>query len=571
MLGPLLALRPHSAERAAAIAKLAAQDNLTDWTGRPITLTERTIHRRLKQYDDQGAIAFAPRARADKGRAKVIISLKAEQAIPFDSETWEEMAGNLRAYIRGHWKAGATLKKIEGRANIRFRELVAEAGFDHAHALPADTLDVPRRFIVAERQFRNVAILHKDRKRYEDSRFRTQRSRAQLMPMDWVIGDVHPVDIVSMRDDGTTAHARMIAWLDGATNRLRFDLVLCEAGTGIRNADLVQSFCRMLADPTWGMPKTLYIDNGREYRFADDVNDALALVAQLRGDDGRTMRAMPYNAAAKPIEGIFAGVERMLQDTPGHTGGDRMNKKTEHSGRPPKAFPGSLEPLATIIHANITETEIYRMRGVLNGRSPRQVYEAAIAAGWQPVAVDPRQILTVFATDRECKISKGVITFDNRKWTCDELAAYFEDKVIARVPRFWPPAALPLLHVKTRELIGVAEPVPVFAFDDPAGARLSKRQDKLRRDAIRDLDRSTPTIDTVREGLRIAAMAPPPSVAAPVAKLSVSDEAAEITKNLAVSAEDREASRYAKALKKSRETVASIERFDAAIKKAHQQ
>lgn len=534
-LGHMLKL-PRGAEREAAVSALVAQRNLNDWIGRSIKLTARTIYRRLQQYRDDGPLAFAPRARADKGKTKVIISLAAEQAIPFDTETWERIAAELRTYIRGHWKEGATLKLIEGRSNIRFRELLEAAGFSYFHTLPEKTFIVPRRFVVAERNYRHVHTLYRDRKTYEDNRFRTLRSRSQLKPMDWVIGDVHPVDIVSMRADGSTAHARMLAWLDGATNRLRFDLVLCEPGSGIRNADLILSFCRMLDDPTWGMPKTLYIDNGSEYRFAEKINDALQLVSQLRGGDGRTTRvvhAQPYNASAKPIEGMFAVLEKMLQDIPGHSGGDRLNKKTERVGRPTKAFPGTLEQLAAIVQGRVSEIEAYPMGGTLNGRSPRQAYQAAIDSGWQPVAVDPREILTVFADDRVCRIAKGVVNLDGKRWACHEMSGYFQDKIIARVPRFWPAGQLALLDIKTRELIGVAEQVASFAFDDPRGALLSKQVDKARRGAIRMLDLSTPDIDTVQEGLRIAAKLPAAPIAAPIASIGVSREAAAIADSLA--------------------------------------
>jgi hypothetical protein len=118
VLGPLLAMPPGRA-RAAVIDALAARQDLTDWRGRPITLSPRTIHRRLKAYRDNGA--FAPRARADKGHAKVLISLAAERAIPFDDQTWERIAIDLRSYVRGHWKKGATLKLIRAHANFRFR------------------------------------------------------------------------------------------------------------------------------------------------------------------------------------------------------------------------------------------------------------------------------------------------------------------------------------------------------------------------------------------------------------------------------------------------------------------
>lgn len=534
IIRPALPHPPRSAERRAAIDAILSRP-LTDWHGEPITLSRRTIERRLAAYETQGVAAFAPRVRADKGVRKVLISLAAEQAIPFDDETWEGIASKLRDYIRGHWKANATLKLIQAHANVKFRELIEATGFDHCHTLPDSTFIVPRRFIEAERAYRNVAILHKDRKRYEDNRFRTERSRAGMVPMDWIVGDVHPVDIVMTRADGSTAHARTIAWLDVATNRLRFDLVLCEPGTGIRNADLIQSFCRMLADPAWGMPKTLYIDNGREYRFAEDMNDALQLVAQLRGDDGRTTRirhARPYNAAAKPIESMFAALERWLQDMPGHTGGDRMNKKTERVGRPTLPYAGELSQLAADIQARLTIAETMPMRGALAGKSPRQAYQAAIDSGWQPVAVDPAEILTVFSADRVCKITKGVIAYDNRRWHCDELASYFEDKIIARTPRFWSAEKLALLHIKTRALVGIAEPVGAVVFDDVSGARISHNKDKRRRAAIRKLDRSAPDIDTVQESLRIASAIPPLAIAAPVATVAVSSEAAAVAREL---------------------------------------
>jgi hypothetical protein len=562
MLGPLLGME-NGRERRAAIDALTARTDLTDWRGRPASLTVRTIERRLQQYRERGPLAFAPRARADKGKAKVIISLAAEQAVPFDTETWENIAADLRDYIRGHWKDGATLGLVEGRANIKFRELVAAAGFSYFHTLPEKTFIVPRRFVVAERHYRHVHTLYRDRKSYEDNRFRTIRSRSHLMPMDWVIFDVHPVDIVMTRDDGSEAHTRMIAFLDGATNRMRFKLILCEPGTGVRNAHMIEAFCEMLADPTWGMPKTLYLDNGQENNFADKLHDALQLVEQLRGSDGsntRVKRAMPYNASAKPIEGMFAKLEKNLQDIPGHTGGDRLNKKTERVGRPTKAFAGTVAELTTIIQGRILEMESRPARGHQAGRSSVQIYTAAVEAGWQPVAVDVGEVLTVFAADRDCKINKGVITFQNRNWACPEMASYFQDRIIARVPLYWPADRLALLHVKTRELVGIATPIGAYAFDDPQGAVLSKKIDKARRDAIRELDRSAPSIDTVQEGLRLTDFLPRAPVAAPIARIGISTEAATIAGSLAETPAARADRQREKNLKAQRRQSEALDR-----------
>jgi hypothetical protein len=273
LIMPIVQHPPGSAERRNALQAILATRHIGP-DGRPLRLTETTLRRWIKAYDDDLA-GLRPKARVDKGSRRIVIADAAERAIPFDFETWQRIAAELRTYIRGHWKENVTLKLIRGRANIRFRELITAAGFDHCHTLPESTFNVPRAFVEAERRYSNVAILRKDRKTYDDTqRFRIPRSRAGMLPVDWVVGDVHPLDIVMHRDDGSAAHARMIAWLDVATNRMFFDLVLCEAGTGIRNAHLIQSFLRMVA--AWGMPRNLYIDNGREYRFADALDDSPA-------------------------------------------------------------------------------------------------------------------------------------------------------------------------------------------------------------------------------------------------------------------------------------------------------
>lgn len=568
ILAPLLSL-PDGIERRAAVDALADRHDLTDWHGRPIELTTRTIYRRLQEYREKGVLAFAPRARADKGKAKVIISLAAEQAIPLDTEAWERIASELRDYIRSHYKAGATFKLIQLNSNFKLRELTSGEGFNHFDSIPAKALIVPRKFIVAERHYTNVHTLRHDRKTYEDNRFRTQRSRTHLKPMDWVIFDVHPVDIVMHRADGSTAHARMIAFLDGATNRLRFKLVLCDPGTGIRNADMIVAFCEMLDDPTWGMPATLYLDNGQENNFADKLNDALALMQGLRGFDGRATlvkRALPYNAAAKPIEGMFAVLEKMLQDLPGHTGGDRMNKKTHRVGRPTKAFAGTIDDLTAIIQSRILAMEISPMRGHLAGKSPRQAYEAAIEAGWQPVEVDPQQILTVFAEKRVSTISKGVINVAGRRWACHEMASYFENKIIACIPQYWAPTKLALLHVKTMEFIGIAEPVESFAFDDARGAMLSAQIDKNRRAAIHALDRSASDLDMVKESLRIAAQVPPASIAAPIARIGISKEAAAIADRMSETPAARDDRERKKAIAQQRRQGAALTNLLADLK-----
>lgn len=101
--------------------------------------------------------------------------------------------------------------------------------------------------------------------------------------------------------------------MDTSTHRVRIDLVLCEPGTGLRNADLIQSFVEMTRDPHWGVPQTLHLDNGSEYNFADMLGDPLAL-AGIGCTVKSLTRVRAHNPAAKGLlEGFFRILETMLK------------------------------------------------------------------------------------------------------------------------------------------------------------------------------------------------------------------------------------------------------------------
>ncbi|MFC7663317.1 hypothetical protein ACFQWF_12070 [Methylorubrum suomiense] len=122
--------------------------------------------------------------------------------------------------------------------------------------------------------------------------------------MGLVLGDVHHTDTLIERADGTTATPKLIAWKDVGTRRVRWDVVLCDAGTSIRNADLIASFLNMVRDPAWGMSAMLYLDNGSEYLFAEFLKDAMQLTGfrgELLDHGSPIVKARPYNAQAKGL------------------------------------------------------------------------------------------------------------------------------------------------------------------------------------------------------------------------------------------------------------------------------
>jgi hypothetical protein len=552
----------HSRERAAAIAELLSRP-LTDWNGHAFAPSPRTIHRKLDTYERGGAHALAGRVRRDKGIARVVISNSWDSVVPFDAATRERIAVALRTYVRGLFKDGASTRIITTLAGNKLRELTAAHGCDYTSAMSERAFDVPRPLIEAERAFRNVAIFNKDRKLYEDTRPRVRRTREGLAPMQVIVGDVHHLDIVMCRPDGSEAWPKAIAWLDMATNRVWLDIGLLGKGEGVRNADVIASFVRMVT--AWGMPTTLYLDNGSEYRWSEFIDDAMQLVARIdgNGDDrqSRIVRAKPYNAPAKVIEGIFKVLEyTYFRSIPGWAGGDRTNKKTAKVGHATEPFPGSIDELRLLIGHFLAAYETTAQRGALNNRSPRKVYECALADGWQRVELDLRRIRTVFATSEQRRVHQGAIQYGGQHWTCHELETYFGERVTIRVPKFETPTVLPLLD-DAGTVFGFAVPATRYGVLDKAGARESDRMARARRGAIRQLDAMAPTIAAHAEISRLAAALLPSPPAPIVATLTGSDQDQAIAAGMAPgAAHDREARRRAENRKHHIERLAILDR-----------
>ncbi|ABD87127.1 hypothetical protein [Rhodopseudomonas palustris] len=567
IIAPALVHEKWSAARGEAVRKIVAERH-TGPDGKPITITDRTIQRWLDAYEAKGIAGLMLRARRDKGTQRVVISARWDGAVPFDEEIKETIAEALKTYIRGLHKEATSAALIDTLAADKLRQLTA-ARCDYAPAMSVLTFKVPRPLIDAERQFRNVAIFKKDRKAYEDSRPRIFRTREGLAPMQIIVGDVHHLDICMMRPDGAVAWPKAIAWLDLATNRIWLDVVLLEKGEGIRNAHVIASFVHMVQ--SWGMPSVLYLDNGSEYSWADFMDDALKLMRDVyltEDRDSQIVRAKPYNASAKAIEGIFRVLEytyfRSLQ---GWAGGDRTNKKTAKVGHPTEPFTGGLDELRAQIGACLT---LYHSKGQggasgLGNRSPRQVYEAAVAAGWQKVTIDPRELRTVFATSEVRQVRQGAIQFGGQHWTCPELSTFMASKITVRVPKFEDdPTILPLLD-DAGKLIGFAAPVTRYGILDKAGAAEADRIASEHRRAVRDLDKSVPDIDVAAEIARVAAALPTPAEAAVLGTISISDQAREIAVALAETSEDRADRQRAEAQKKRRIQSARMEKLALAL------
>lgn len=562
--------------RGAAIADIlsrAASGHLTDWCGRPIKPSRRTIERKLEALDLHGLAGITPKHRCDKGAAKVLISMAWDKAVPFDTDDKVAIAGCLREYLRGLYKAGFAIGRMHQLGAQKLNSLTATylgklspQVAASAAALPDSVFKLPRAFIEAERKYREVAIHRKDHKFYEDARKpRIQRTSEGMEPMEVVVGDVHHLDIVMRREDGSEVWPKAIAWFDHATHRIRMDLVLLGKGEGIRNADVIRSFINMTQDPTWGMPRTLYLDNGSEYRWADFADDAMKLIAKIdhipTDRSSQIIRAKPYNAAAKAIEGIFGILEQHHFNTvQGWTGGDRTNKKTARVGRRTQPFADTFDEFSRTIGYYIGIYENAEQRGDLKGASPAAAYRSALDAGWQRTTLDPRELATVFAVSMSRKVNPEGISWGGRTWYDDALIPHIGEMVTIRVPKFEEPASVAILPVldASGALIGFAASGEKYAVLDPAGARESDRRAKLHRQGVRELDRSAPDIDAMTEMMKLAKTFPALPSAPIAGTISVNNE---IAAGMAEAPEERADRRREMRLRKDNKRTASLDRI----------
>ncbi len=338
--------------------------------------------------------------------------------------------------------------------------------------------------------------------------------------------DVHHINVLLMRENGTTGTPKLLAFMDLATRRVWCELIFIENKGGVRNVDVIEAFATMAQHPAFGLPQTLYCDNGKEYLFADFLDDAMQLMVPAAGETGksRVIRALPYNASAKPIEAWFGHFEQQfLKTCQGYIGDDRMNPKRPALGKLPKPFEGGFKAFQGFFKELLNAYEVLPQSGALNGLSPRQAFEIQVKQGWSATVMEPDRLHTVFTRPETRKVRQHAISVGGRIWTCDALDGYFHDTVTVHVPQYHGYNALRLTGPDGK-LLGIAAPQEERAFNDPRGAKRSAERVKRRNIALRALDKAVPDVDVGAALVELGKTAPPVIPNSPRATVRVTEE-----------------------------------------------
>lgn len=502
ILEPALEHPKGSQERKAALDAIAGTKHL-DMHGRRIRISLRTLQRKLARMEGEGSIRpLARYGRADKGQKRVCISRAWDTAVPFDDTIKAKLAENLRQQIRQLINGGMKGKNLRFFAGKYLRETTVAYGFrPNDPEVLSRACRVPAHLCDAEAVYKKVHRHRTDRKASVDAGPSVTRSPKGLRPMEWVVADVHHCNVLVEKESGRLGTAKAIAFLDVATRRCWTDLVFFDGRGGVRNIDVIETFKGMAADPAFGLPEQIYFDNGKEYNFAEFLDDALQLAIPIAGRDGRQsriVRAQPYNAKAKPIEPWFGHFEQQyLSLCQGYRGDDIVNPKRPAMGKLPAPYTGGFDAFRKRFFGLLKGYEHIPQGGALAGRSPSEAFAEHVTAGWSAAIAEPAHLNSVFARPVTRKLTGGLFDLDGREggWSSPELGRYLGDSIIVRVPIYH---AYNEVNVYTPDgaFIGVATPEEVYSFGDQRGARHSARRKKEYNAAIRQLDKAAPAIDT---------------------------------------------------------------------------
>lgn len=224
-----------------------------------------------------------------------------------------------------------------------------------------------------------IVALYREGGKYFSDRYMpyTERDYEKLAPNDRWVSDHHLWDVFVRVPDGEGGWKAIrpwgTYWMDMRTRKVvasivrngdpNSDVVVCSFGIGVE---------------AFGVPRSVLLDNGRDYKAKDvfnvqceEVINSLAVNLQLD-----TVYAIPYNAKAKPIERTFDTFEQQFGKL-----------HPTYAGSNAKARPESLQTLDIMDYPTLDEFismhdqfvyEVYNNSphsgSYMHGKSPNQMY-----------------------------------------------------------------------------------------------------------------------------------------------------------------------------------------------------
>ena len=494
-----------SRERSDAVAEIADHHGVST----------RTLYRWVSRYEDRGVRGLARVPSPNASSRRVLVSRDFDRA--FDAAGYPEavhrdLAVELERKLKGLWasraeQAGST--EIRRLAEFLLLEL-CEA---RAVRLPPSAIKLSRRAVERFAHYRVVNQRRNDRKAFDDAKPRIRRDWTAVAPMERIVADVKRLDVIVTRPDGSPAWPKIVGFMDAGTGRIFVHPVLLDRGEGVRQEHVIEGFLAMVSDPLWGFPQGLYLDNGSEFGALTKIDGALQ---QINEPGVRTLIfARPYNASAKPIESLFARLDRyVFSMLPGYAGPNRMAKKTQTVGRPPNPYPGSWDDFCTTLQALTAAHHNRPVGGQWRDRSPNDWLRAKMEAGWSPAQIDAASLDAAFCDHDSRRVDRGVIKLGGKRYVHPVLTA-LPSRTVVDLALPWRRGTAPLCRGPDGSWVYL-QPEQLFPANWIEGAREAGRRQQSQTRYVSGLAKAAPLIDPVatkvRWGRRFDPIEPAPSM-----------------------------------------------------------
>jgi len=285
--------------------------------------------------------------------------------------------------------------------------------------------------------------------------------------------------------------------------------VLCPERRSISQKLVIEAFIAMCQHEHWGLPNQLYLDNGSEFGGLDQIIPAISL---LNRDAGREIvRALPYNANSKPIEALFARLDKYcFSSLPGYTGPDRTNKKTQNVGRDPVAWSKSWDDFCSTVGGLIEYYHSRPIGGQWGGKSCLQTFQSKIDEGWRPTFPRPLALEIAFCERKTIKFRNRAIQHKGRQWWHPNLASLVKGDELELIET-WQVDEGPVVLAPGIEPFRLLEDHPYSPFDLSGAKEAARRRQGFHR-ATAELGSEVPLVDPVETKIRMAKRIDRPSI-----------------------------------------------------------
>lgn len=403
-----------------------------------------------------------------------------------------------------------------------------------------------------------IVALYREGGKYFSDRYMpyTERDYDELAPNDRWVSDHHLWDVFVRVPDGEGGWKAIrpwgTYWMDMRTRKVvasivrngdpNSDVVVCSFGIGVE---------------TFGIPRSVLLDNGRDYKAKDvfntqceEVIDSLAVNLQLD-----TVYAIPYNAKAKPIERTFDTFEQQFGKL-----------HPSYAGSNAKTRPESLQTLDIMDYPTLDEFiamhdqyvyEVYNESPhsgtYMHGKSPNQMY-TTLPFSVRRVAKEVLYFSLMRVKGKRI-VQRNGVTFNGIHYYSDGVINYIGKTVYAR----YSPREPDILHIfdENQNYLFSASAIVKVSFA-PAAAdyeRENARRKRARHAALDSYkpDKSVKTVQGVQALIagEAAAQLKAPEAAPAVTELVRNSQLEETARRVAMSDAERQ---YQDAIAKQQET-----------------